>query len=192
LALITRLLTPIPGGLKGDPVEAEEAVQFCARHGLSNFEVWARFAQGAIIARRGDPRKGIDVMRAAIAAAERLGSELFRPVQLATVASAHARLNEFDQALALLDTAVAAAQRTGERRADSALHRLRGEILIATKKTKEGTQELFRALKIAKTQQAKSEEQRTAQTIAKFAPGRRSRATGIFRPIAALRSMFGS
>ena len=57
LALITRLLTPIPGGLKGDPVEAEQAVQFCARHGLSNFEVWARFAQGAIIARRGDPRR---------------------------------------------------------------------------------------------------------------------------------------
>jgi class 3 adenylate cyclase/tetratricopeptide (TPR) repeat protein len=192
LALITRLLTPIPGGLKGDPVEAEEAVQFCARHGLINFEVWARFAQGAIIARRGDPRKGIEVMQAAIAAAERLGSELFRPVQLATVASAHARLNEFDQALALLDTAIAAAQRTGERRADSALHRLRGEILIAAKKTKEGTQELFRALEIAKTQQAKSEEQRTAQTIAKFALGRRFRATRIFRPIAALRALFGS
>ena len=84
LALITRLLTPIPGGLKGDAAEAEEALQFCALHGLSNFEVWARFAQGAIIARRGDPRKGIEVMQAAIAAAERLGSELFRPVQLAT------------------------------------------------------------------------------------------------------------
>ncbi len=192
LAQITRLLTPIPGGLKGDPVEAEEAVQFCARHGLINFEVWARFAQGAIIARRGDPRKGIEVMRAAIAAAERLGSELFRPVQLATVASAHARLNEFDQALALLDAAIAAAQRTGERRADSALHRLRGEILIAAKKTKEGTQELFCALEIAKAQKAKSEEQRTAQTIAKLAPGRRFRATRIFRPIAALRSLFGS
>ena len=91
LALITRLLTPIPGGLRGDPAEAEEAMQFCARHGLGNFEVWARFAQGAIIARRGDPRQGIDVMQSAIDAAERMGSRLFRPVQLATVASAHAR-----------------------------------------------------------------------------------------------------
>ena len=191
LALITRLLTPIPGGLKGDPVEAEEAVQFCARHGLGNFEVWARFAQGAIIARRGDPRKGIDVMRAAITAAERLGSELFRPVQLATVASAHARLNEPDEALALLDAAFAASQRSGERRVDSALHRLRGEILIACKKTKEGRQELLRALEIAKAQQAKSEEQRTAQTIAKLAGNRHPRATGIRRPIAALRSLFG-
>ena len=64
-------------------------------------------------------------MQAAIAAAERLGSELFRPVQLATIASAHARLNEPDEALALLDAAFAASQRSGERRVDSALHRLR-------------------------------------------------------------------
>ena len=75
---------------------------------------------------------------------------------------------------------------------NSALHRLRGEILIATRKTKEGMHELRRALEIAKTQQAKSEEQRTAQTIAKFSPSWRSRVIGIFRPIAALRSLSGS
>lgn len=191
LALITRLLTPIPGGLKGDPAEAEEAQQFCVRHGLGNFEVWARFAQGAIIARRGDPRKGIEVMQAAIAAAERLGSELFRPVQLATVASAHARLNEPGEALVLLDVALAASERTGERRADSALHRLRGEILIATKRTKEGKQALSRSLDIAKSQHARSEERRTAQVIAKLASKRPLREAMIQRPIAALRSLFG-
>lgn len=191
LALITRLLTPIPGGLEGDPAEAEETLQFCARHGLSNFEVWARFAQGAIAARRGDPRGGIDIMQAAIDAAERLGSQLFRPVQLATLASVHARLGENNRALELLDKAVTIAQRTGERRAASALYRLRGEILIATKREKEGTQELMRSLEIARTQQAKSEEARTAKTIAKLVGKRPSRATGIRRPFAALRSLFG-
>ncbi|MBX9588919.1 MAG: AAA family ATPase [Hyphomonadaceae bacterium] len=168
LALITRLLTPIPGGLKGDPVEAEEALQFCIRHGLSNFEVWARFAQGAILVRRGDPRPGIEAMHAAIDAAERMGSRLFRPVQLATVASAHARLGEIDRALAQVDQAIAIAGRTGERRADSALHRLRGEMLIASGRNKEGEQELLAALEIARAQQAKSEAERTARAIAKL------------------------
>jgi class 3 adenylate cyclase/tetratricopeptide (TPR) repeat protein len=191
LALITRLLTPIPGGLEGDPVAAEEALQFCSRHGLSNFEIWARFAQGAIVARRGDLRGGIDIMQAAIDAAERSGSQLFRPVQLATLASVHARLGENDQALALLDKAVAAAQRTGEKRADSALYRLRGEILIATKREKEGRQELLRSLAIAVAQQAKSEEARTAKTIARLVGEHPARAAGIRRPLAALRSLLG-
>lgn len=191
LALITRLLTPIPGGLEGNPAEAEEALQFCARHGLSNFEIWARFAQGAIVARRGDLRGGIDIMQAAIDAAERLGSQLFRPVQLATLASAHARLGKNDRALALLDEAIAAARRTGECRADSSLHRLRGEILIDTKRKKEGRQELLRSLEIAVAQQAKSEEARTAKTISRLVDKHPVRAAGIRRPLAALRSLFG-
>lgn len=191
LALITRLLTPIPGGLEGDPLAAEEALQFCARHGLSNLEIWARFAQGAIVARRGDLRSGIDIMQAAIDAAERLGSQLFRPVQLATLASVHARLGENDQALALLDKAVAIAQRTGEKRADSAVHRLRGEILIATRREKDGRQELLRSLETAVAQQAKSEEARTAKTIAKLVGKHPDRTAGLRRPFDALRSFLG-
>src|SRR5262249_31952013 len=33
LALVTELLTPIPGGLKADPALAEEVVRFCSRQG---------------------------------------------------------------------------------------------------------------------------------------------------------------
>jgi tetratricopeptide (TPR) repeat protein len=165
LALITRLLSPIPGGLKGDPAEAEEALEFCTRHGLSNFELWARFAHGAILARRGAPQDGIRVMQGAIDKAEGMGSRLFRPVQLATLASAYARLNDMGKALALMDEAIAAARQTGERRADSALHRLRGELLIATRRFEEGRQDLLRALEIAEAQQAISEVDRTQKAI---------------------------
>ena len=168
LALITRLLTPIPGGLKGDPAEAEEAVQFCVKHGLRNFEVWARFAQGAILARRGDPQSSIEVMQDAIDAAEAMGSRLFKPVQLATLASAYARLLQPAEALALLEQAIAVAQETGERRADSALHRLRAEIWIAIGRRAEGERDLLRALEIAKAQHAQSEVDRTNKTMARL------------------------
>ncbi len=194
LALVTELLTPIPGGVDPDLARAEEVVRFCAEHGLSNFEAWAEFARGAVIARRGDARAGIKVMRAAIDKAEAMNSRLFRPVQLATLASAHARLGEVDDALQLVSQAIEVAERTGERRANSALHRLRGEILIGLKKRGEGERELALALEIAKAQQAKSEETRTADTIARLTRKPQPRPGTARRPrlLAAWRSLFGS
>ena len=133
-------------------------------------------------------------MRAAIDKAEAMNSRLFRPVQLATLASAYARLGEVDDALQLVSQAIEVAERTGERRANSALHRLRGEILIGLKKRAEGERELALALEIAMAQQAKSEEARTADTIARLTRKPQPRPGGARRPrlLAAWRSLFGS
>jgi class 3 adenylate cyclase/tetratricopeptide (TPR) repeat protein len=168
LALVTDLLSPIPGGVNPDPARAEELVRFCAQHGLRNFEAWAEFARGAVFARRGDAREGIRVMRAAVDVAESMSSRLFRPVHLATIASAHARLRELDVALLLADEAIAIAARTGEGRADSALHRLRGELLFAVGKKGDGEQSLLTALQVARSQQARAEERRAQEAIARL------------------------
>jgi class 3 adenylate cyclase/tetratricopeptide (TPR) repeat protein len=168
LALVTDLLTPIPGGLAPDLARAEETVRFCARHRLKNFETWAEFARGAIVARRGDPREGLKVMRAAIDRAEATSSRLFRPVHLGTLASAHARLHELDKALALLDEALMTAARTGERRADVALHRFRGELLFDIGKRSEAQHELQLSLDVARSQQARTEQGRTETVIARL------------------------
>ncbi len=168
LARVTELLTPLPGGLDPDPARAEDLVRFCAQYGLRNFEAWAQFARGAMIARRGDAREGIAVMRAAVAAAESISSRLFRPVHLATLAAAHARLGEIDEALALTDQAIATAARTGERRGDSPLHRLRGELLLAVGRSSEGEQSLLAALEVARAQHARAEEERAQKAIARL------------------------
>ena len=168
LALVTDLLTPIPGGLNPDLAYAEETVRFCARHRLKNFEAWAEFARGAIVARRGDPREGLKAMGAAVEKAEGMSSRLFRPVHLGTLASAHARLHEIDKALSLIDQALATAARTGERRADVALRRFRGELLFAIGKRSEGEQELQLSLKVARSQQARTEQDRTEAAIARL------------------------
>ena len=173
LALVTELLTPIPGGLHPDLARADETLRFCARHRLRNFETWAEFARGAIVARRGDPREGIEVMQAAVEKAEGMSSRLFRPVHLATLASAHARLRELDKALALADQALATAARTGERRADVALHRLRGELLLAVGRRSEGAHELQLSLSVARSQGARAEQARTQEAIARLATRQR-------------------
>jgi class 3 adenylate cyclase/tetratricopeptide (TPR) repeat protein len=168
LARVTELLTPIPGGLVPDPTRAEECVRFCTRHGFRNFEAWAEFARGAIVARGGDAREGIAVMRRAVEVAESISSRLFRPVHLATLASAHARLGELDEALALADEAIATAARTGERRPDSALYRLRGELLFAVGRKSDGERDLSTALRVARAQLARGEEERTRKAIARL------------------------
>jgi tetratricopeptide (TPR) repeat protein len=169
LALVTDLLTPLPGGLDPDPARAEEVVRFCVQHGLRNFQAWAEFARGAMLGRHGDAREGIVVMRAAVEAAESISSRLFRPVQLAMLAAAHARLGEMDDALALTEQAVALAARTGEHRVDPALYRLRGELLLALGRRSDGEQDLLTGLQIARAQHARAEEERLQKTLARLA-----------------------
>ena len=168
LAIVTEILTPNPGDLQASHQRAEEAVRFCARHGLKNFEVWACFAQGAIMTRRGDVSAGIDVMRAAIADAEELGSRLFRPAQLATLAGAYARRGDQAHALGLVEEAIEIAQRTGEKQALAAIERVKGELLFAVGRGSEGEAALHAASRTARAQGALSEERRIEASLAKL------------------------
>jgi class 3 adenylate cyclase/tetratricopeptide (TPR) repeat protein len=189
LALVTDLLTPIPGGLDPDPARAEEVVRFCAEHRLQNFRVWAEFARGAILARRGDPLSGIAAMRAAIGTAEGMCSRLFRPTQLGTLASAHARLGETGKALSLLDEALAISARTGERRADPSLHRLRGELLVAAGERARGMVALQQSLSVARLQRSLADEARTATVMARLQQAQSWWRTMWSGPLAALRAV---
>ncbi len=168
LAIVTDVLTPNPGDLQGSGARAEEAVRFCARHGLKNFEAWARFAQGAILTRQGDVRGGIEHIEGAIAAAEALGSRLFRPAQLATLAGAYARLGDSRRGLDLVEEAIAIAERTGEKQALAAIQRVKGEILCAIGRSGEGEAALRSASQLAHAQAALSEARRIEASMARL------------------------
>jgi tetratricopeptide (TPR) repeat protein len=183
LAIVTDVLTPNPGDVEGSHRRAEEAVEFCAHHGLKNFEAWARFAQGAIMTRRGAVAPGIEVMQDAIAAAEALGSRLFRPAQLATLAGAYARLGDCARALDLVEKAIGIAQLTGERQALAGIERVKGELLFALGRPAEGEATLNAARQTARAQGAISEQRRVEASLARLlskpsAPPSRSRAQG--------------
>jgi tetratricopeptide (TPR) repeat protein len=171
LARVTKLLSPIPGGIEPDLDAAGSLVAYCARYGLRNFEAWARFAQGAIIARLGDPTRAITIMQAAIDAADSMNSRLFRPVHLATLASAHARLGELQVAQDLVEQAFRVSEQTGERRANSALWRLRAELLSAAGRRQESRTALLQAIQVAESQQAVTEAKRARSALDKLDTG---------------------
>jgi class 3 adenylate cyclase/predicted negative regulator of RcsB-dependent stress response len=170
LAIVTDLLTPLPGGLDPDPKKAQEVVEFCREHGLKNFEAWASFAAGAVAARRGEPAKGIAIMQAAMATAAGMGSRLLRPVQLATLAMAHAKLGAIEDCLRLNEEAIATAERSGEMQAAASLLRAYGEALLHLGRSDEARRQFERGLKLATAQQASFEEGRLKARLERRAP----------------------
>src|SRR6266404_6127744 len=153
------------GTLGGDPrlaaAHADEAIAHCAKHGVADPAHRARFTQGALLARSGDPQRGIELMRKAIVAAER------RTMYLGHVASAHASLGQPEVSLDLFDEAIQTAEVTSEKFFEAELYRLRGEMLLTLGKRGEAEAGLRRALTIAQQQQARWWELRAATTLAK-------------------------
>jgi predicted ATPase len=145
----------------------DEAVAHSIEHGFADFEVRARFFQGALLARSGDPQRGIELMRNAIAAADSNAARHRRTLYLGHMAAAHADLGQPEAGLNLLDEAIQMAETADERFFEAELHRLRGHILLALGREGEAEAELLGALTIARQQQARWWELRAATSLAK-------------------------
>ena len=146
---------------------AAEAIAHSVEHGLAGPEYRARFFQGALLAESGDPQRGIELMRNAMATTERNAARNRRTLYLGHLASAHARLGRPEVGLKSLDEAIQMAEITNERFFEAELHRLRGQMLLALGEKTVGEAALRRALTIARQQQARWWELRAATTLAK-------------------------
>ena len=146
---------------------AAEAIAHSVEHGLAGPEHRARFFQGALLAESGDPQRGIELMRNAMATTERNAARNRRTLYLGHLASAHARLGRPEVGLKSLDEAIQMAEITNERFFEAELHRLRGQMLLALGEKCVGEAALRRALTIARQQQARWWELRAATTLAK-------------------------
>jgi TolB-like protein/predicted ATPase len=108
---------------------ANEVVGISAEHGFAMWLAYGNIFEGWAAARRGEVAAGIGRMRAGIAAAAATGARLFEPLFLGLLAEGLMLDGSADEALAQLDTAVAAAARTGNAAALADLRRLRGIVL---------------------------------------------------------------
>jgi tetratricopeptide (TPR) repeat protein len=146
-----------------------EAVAHCSQYGLYLFEHWMLFNRGALLVRQGQPGAGIELMRAAIAAADARQSGQFRVFQLSCIAEAYLKCEARGQALAVADEAVLLAERTGERMSEASLRRIRAEIFFELGHSADGQRELERALRLAQQQNARIEELRIATAMSRHA-----------------------
>ena len=124
------------------------------------------------LAQRGDAEEGIAEMRRALAAHRAAGAEMGRPSHLALLAEAEGRAGRPEEALRVLDEALATVAQTGECSYEAELHRLKGELLSATGREAEGRRCLEGALALARRQGARSLELRAALSLAGRGRGR--------------------
>jgi class 3 adenylate cyclase/predicted ATPase len=168
------------GFLQADPEEnrifADEAVAYCVENDLRAYIPWARFYQGQTLARSGKYRQGLDLMRAAMAGAEKINMKQRVSIHLGYLASAYASAGDPETGMDLLAQAIQVVEETGERFFEAELHRLCGEILIQMNRRDEAEAAFDRALAVARRQQARSWELRAAVSLARLRGEARRRA----------------
>jgi predicted ATPase len=108
---------------------AEAAIALSSEHGLAMYRAMATVARGwAMIERK--PEEAIEQMRYGIATLQETGTELLHPHFLALLAEGLGKARRPDEGLRLLEDALAASHRTGERCYEAELYRLKGELLL--------------------------------------------------------------
>jgi len=149
---------------------AEQLKALADEHVLPHYRAFAGILHGRARA-ASDAAAGIAEMRESLAAYEQLGNELSRPHFLALLAEALANAGRREEALRVLDDALASAERTNERYYEAELHRLKGELLVASEddaQRMEAERCFHRALDVAQRQQARSLELRAATSLGRL------------------------
>jgi len=166
---------------------ANEVVEVSAEHGFSMWLAYGNIFVGWAAARRGEVAAGIGRMHAGIAAAAATGARLFEPLFLGLLAEGLALDGSAAEALAQLDTAVAAAARTGNAAALADLRRLRGIVLQSLGAANDdGAESAFsQAIAEARRQGSRFYELRAATSLARLwrDQGRGAEARDLLAPI---------
>jgi tetratricopeptide (TPR) repeat protein len=178
------LLGALGSDLQRATAHANEALAHSIAHSLPDFEQRARFIQGTLLARGGDPQRGLELIRSALAAIERTDKSR-STLYFSHSAAAHAKLGQHQAALNMLTDALQTAEATNERFFEAELYRLRSEILFSLGKRSEAESDLQTALKVARHQQARLWELRTATSLARHwrDEGKSSDAYALLQPI---------
>jgi len=133
-----------------DPVADEKGAALWKAYGL--------MTQGALRLLTGNPSDAVRVLTIGVNAFRFTGATVFIPWYLSCLATAYARLNQYDDALRTIGEAMEAVDRTNERWCEAEIIRVAGEVaLFGPKKDGKKAQKHFeRALTVARQQQAKS------------------------------------
>jgi class 3 adenylate cyclase/predicted ATPase len=183
--------TAIPYTLCGNRAAAaarsHEVVALAEEIGSLYWKAYGLMNQGSILALAGGTSDGVQMLISGIAAFRATGSTLCIPFGLPHLARAHAELGQFEAAWRCIGEAMNLAETTKEIWCEAEIHRTAGEIaLMSPEPDATKAQAYFeRALSVARAQQAKSWELRTATSLARLwrDQGKRQQAHDLLAPI---------
>jgi predicted ATPase len=175
--------------VQGVQARAEAAIALATEHGFALWLAYATILRGWALAMQGQEAEGIAHIRQGLAAFQATGAAWWRPYFLALLAETYSKENKIKEELDMLAEALTTVQKTGECFYEAELHGLTGELLLAQEGTgpkwEEAKQHFSQALVIARYQQAKSLELRTAIRLSRLwqRQGKRDAARELLVPL---------
>jgi predicted ATPase len=140
-----------------------------------------------LLALTGNASEAVAAFAASFPVRRSMGQTIYNPVSLSLLARACAELGHFDDASSHIGQAIAAIETTKETWHEAEVHRIAGEIaLMSPEQDALRAQVSFeRALTVARQQQAKSYELRTALSLARLwrDQGKRDEARELLAPV---------
>lgn len=166
---------------------ADAAVRLTQEHELPYWLALATPIRGYSVAARGQAEEGIAQMRQGLTALIAFDIEEEAPYFRALLAEVLGQVGQVEEAIALLNEALAFVDKTGERFWEAEVHRLKGELLLKRSASDKDTADAAfnEALKIARRQEAKLLELRAATSLARLwgENGRREEAREVLAPV---------
>jgi predicted ATPase len=166
---------------------AEPAIRLATDQGFPQWMAVSAMLRGWALVHQGQAQEGMAQITQGLMTYRTKGSELGRPYFLTLLAEAHQIQGEAVVGLTVLTEALALVDTTGERWYEPELYRLKGALLLqqSLDNATEAENCFHHALDIARTQQAKSFELRTATSLARLwqQQGKRQEAHDLLAPV---------
>jgi class 3 adenylate cyclase/predicted ATPase len=159
---------------EGVDAYAQTVISLCSEHGYPFWGAGGQILHGWATA-HDDPEKGVELIRAGLAAWRKTGARLWLPIFVALEGEAHAAAGRSDAALQAVDQAIAISGETGERWAIAEVLRLKAQMLSKSGRGEVGEVEalLHESLDAARSQGSRSWQLRTACDLVQFQHRRR-------------------
>jgi predicted ATPase len=151
--------------------QIDEVISLADEKGAGFWKSYGMLVQGWLFGLTGKRSDVVEIITAGIAAWRSTGATLWLPWCLSYLATAHAKLNQFDDAWRCIGEAMTAIDiTTKERWCEAEVHRVAGEIALMSPDPDKAKAEVYfeRALAIARAQQAKSWELRASTSLARL------------------------
>ncbi|WP_051334484.1 hypothetical protein [Bradyrhizobium sp. Ai1a-2] len=166
---------------------AEELIALTTEQRFAFFLAMGTTYRGWTLVEADDIEAGMDLLRRGIEGFQASGAAWILPFYLAQLATAYAKTARFENGLSQLSDALALTEKSGVRWFEAELHRRRGELLLTARSgaEAEAESEFRHAIAIARQQEAKLWELRSAVSLARLwrDQGKREAACGLLAPV---------
>ena len=110
---------------------AEESIRLCTDQKFAQWLAIGQIFRGWAITGQGQREEGVDQLCEGLAAHESTGGRFNQSYYLTLLADAYGKTGQIEKGCSTLKEALAEVHRTGERRHEAEIYRLKGELLLA-------------------------------------------------------------